>query len=205
MAGLCDCGNEPPGSLKAICKFNFKEEITWTTTSTPPNVETVRQSVVRSPQRSARKHAVALRLSDATVLVTFKCYKLSYNQALNELAVNAEDIWFQQDGATAHTAGQTINLLHELFPGHIISHRGDIPWPARSPDLAPCDFFLRGHLKAEVYKHRPHTLDELKTAIREEIAAIPPVVTARVTNFRKRLDACIESQGHHMDDVVFHK
>jgi hypothetical protein len=74
-----------------------------------------------------------------------------------------------------------------------------IPWPARSPDLAPCDFFLWGHLKAEVYKHRPHTLDELKTAI-------PPDMTARMmNNFRKRLDACIRSQGRHMDDIVFHK
>jgi hypothetical protein len=44
-------------------------------------------------------------------------------------------------------------------------------------------------LKAEVYKHRPHTLEELKTAIREEIAAIPPEMTARVmNNFRKYLD-----------------
>jgi hypothetical protein len=99
-----------------------------------------------------------------------------------------------------------MDLLRGLFLGHIISHRGDIPWPARSPDLAPCDFFLWGHLKAEVYKHRPHTLDELKTAIREEIAAIPPDMTARVmNNFRKRLDDCIRSQGRHMDDIVFHK
>jgi hypothetical protein len=58
-------------------------------------------------------------------------------------------------------------------------------------------------LKAEVYKHRAHTLDELKTAIREEITAIPPDMTARVINFRKRLDVCIRSQGHHMDDTVF--
>jgi hypothetical protein len=58
----------------------------------------------------------------------------------------------------------------------------------------------------EVYKHGPHTLDELKTAIREEIAAIPPDMTARVmNNFRKRLDACIRSQGRHMDDIIFHK
>jgi hypothetical protein len=66
-------------------------------------------------------------------------------------------------------------------------------------DLAPCNFFPCGHLKAEVYKHRPHTLDELKTAI-------PPDMTAKVmNNLRKRLDVCIRSQGRHMDDIVFHK
>lgn len=122
---------------------------------------------------------------------------------LNKLAVDAEDIWFQQDGATAHTARLTMDLLRGLFPGHIISHCGDIPWPARLPDLARCNFFLWGHLKAEVYKHRPHTLDELQTAIREEIVAIPPDMTARVmNNFRKRLNVCIRSQGRHMDDIV---
>jgi hypothetical protein len=49
-------------------------------------------------------------------------------------------------------------------------------------------------------------MDELKTAIQEEIAAIPPDMTARVmNNFRKRLDVCIRSQRHHMDDIIFHK
>ncbi|PNF44123.1 hypothetical protein B7P43_G03188 [Cryptotermes secundus] len=96
-------------------------------------------------------------------------------------------------------------MLVQVEP-NAISHRGDIPWPARSPDLAPCDFFLWAHLKAEVYKHRPHALGELKTAIREETAAIPPDMTARVkNNFRKRLDICIRSQGRHKDDIVFHK
>ena len=73
---------------------------------------------------------------------------------LNELAADAEDIWFQQDGATVYTAQEQC-VTWELFPRHIISHRDDIPWPARSPDLAPSNFFLWGYLKEEVYKHRP--------------------------------------------------
>ena len=77
---------------------------------------------------------------------------------LNELAADAEDIWFQQGGTTAHTAQRTMRYLRELFPRHIISHRGDIPWPAQSPDLAPCNFFLWGSLKGEIYKHRPHNI-----------------------------------------------
>jgi hypothetical protein len=59
-------------------------------------------------------------------------------------------VWFQHDGATAHTARGSMGVLREMFPGRLISLRGDIPWPARSPDLASCDFFLWGHLKAEV-------------------------------------------------------
>ena len=60
---------------------------------------------------------------------------------LNELAADVENIWFQQDGATVHTVQRTMLYLRELFPRHIISHRGDNHWPAQSPDLAPYDFF----------------------------------------------------------------
>ena len=45
------------------------------------------------------------------------------------------DVWFQQDGATAHTARDTMQLLREHFPERLISLR-------RDPDLTPCDFFL---------------------------------------------------------------
>jgi hypothetical protein len=60
-----------------------------------------------------------------------------------------------------------------MFPGKLISMRGDVGWPAHSPDLAPCDFFLCGYLKSKVYTHRPENLQALKDAIRWEIAAIP--------------------------------
>ena len=68
-------------------------------------------------------------------------------------AMQLEDTWFQQDGATAHTAMITMNCLRQIFPGRLISLRGDVNWPARSPDLAPCDFFLWGY--------RPNTLEDL--------------------------------------------
>lgn len=51
------------------------------------------------------------------------------------------DFWFQQDGATAHTSRASMAVLREHFPERLISIRGDLEWPARSPDLSPCDFF----------------------------------------------------------------
>jgi len=117
---------------------------------------------------------------------------------------DAEDFWFQQDGATAHTAHRSLEILREMFPRRLISLRGDIGWTARSPDLIPCDFFLWGYLKAEVYKHRPQTLKALKDAIREEGAAIPPEMTNIVMeNFRERLRQCIANNGRHLSDVIF--
>ena len=42
-------------------------------------------------------------------------------------------------------------------------------WPARSPDMAPCNFYLWGRLKNAMYKTNPCTLEELKRNIHDEI------------------------------------
>jgi hypothetical protein len=52
-------------------------------------------------------------------------------------------VWFQQNVAI-HMARGSVGALWEKFPGRLISLRGDIPWPARSPNLAACDSFSRG-------------------------------------------------------------
>jgi hypothetical protein len=52
-----------------------------------------------------------------------------------------ENVWFQQDGATAHTTRRSLGILREMFPGHVVSFRGDIGWAPRSPHLTPFDFF----------------------------------------------------------------
>lgn len=116
----------------------------------------------------------------------------------------AENVWFQQDGATSHTSRRSLGILREMFPGHVVSLRGDIGWPPRSPDLTPCDFFLWGYLKAQVYQHRPQTLEALKEAITQEVAAIPPEMTRRVIeNYRERLNQCINNEGRHLSNVIF--
>jgi hypothetical protein len=70
--------------------------------------------------------------------------------------------------------------------------------------LTPCNIFLWGYLKVEVYKHRPQTLKALKNAIREEVAAIPPDMTYIVMeNFRERLRQYIANNGRHLSNVIF--
>ena len=98
----------------------------------------------------------------------------------------------------------SLGVLRELFPGRLISLRGDVGWPARSPDLSPCDFFLWGYLKEKVFKHRPRSLEDLKERIRQEIDATPPEITRRVmTNFRERLQQCVTNNGRHTSDMIF--
>jgi len=94
-----------------------------------------------------------------TVTVTSDCYIEMLENFLRPLLeeMDVVDAWFQQDGATAHTARRSTQDLREMFPGKLISPRGDVGWPAHSPDLAHCDFFLWGYLKSKVYTHRPES------------------------------------------------
>lgn len=48
------------------------------------------------------------------------------------IGLDMRRIWFQQDGATCHTARQTIDLLKTKFGNRIISRNGPINWPSRS-------------------------------------------------------------------------
>ena len=77
-----------------------------------------------------------------------------------------EEKFFQQDGATSHTARDSVAVVRNLFPNHVISIYGDITWPARSPNLSACDFFPWGYLKTQVLKApAPHTVQVLKHRI----------------------------------------
>lgn len=112
--------------------------------------------------------------------------------------------WFQQDGATSHTADVSLAVCRRIFPGHLISRRGDINWPARSPDLTAPDYFLWGFLKSRVYCRKPRNIEELKEAIRLEVREIPHIMLQRVmANFIKRLEECIEMGGGHLTRSIF--
>lgn len=117
-----------------------------------------------------------------------------------------EDTWYQQDGATSHTTRGAISALQELFPDHIISRRGDIEWPPRSPDLSPCDYFLWGYLKHKVFADKPRSIQELKEQIREKITNIPlEMLHGVMQNFTDRLQECVQKRGEHLPGVIFKK
>ncbi|GFT99579.1 uncharacterized protein TNCV_114621 [Trichonephila clavipes] len=87
---------------------------------------------------------------------------------------DVQELWFQQDGATCHTARATIDLLKDTFGDRLISRFGPVNWPPRSCDLTPLDYFLWGYVKSLVYVDYPQTLDHLEDNIRHVIADIRP-------------------------------
>jgi uncharacterized protein (DUF1800 family) len=108
--------------------------------------------------------------------------------------------WFQQDGATAHTANNSTKLLNEIFSELLISRN---LWPPPSPDRTPPDFYLWGAAKSAVYRDRPHTLNELKTAITAYIRNILQTDLQKVfANKIKRVQACTDARGHRFQQLL---
>ncbi|GFV26198.1 transposable element Tc3 transposase [Trichonephila clavipes] len=110
------------------------------------------------------------------------------------------ELWFQQDGATCHTARATIDLLKDTFGDRLISRFGPVNWPPRSCDLTPLDYFLWGYVNAD----KPQTLDHLEDNIRHVIANIRPQMLEKVIeNWTSRLDYIRASRGSHMPEIIF--
>jgi len=71
---------------------------------------------------------------------------------------------FQQDGAPAHRARETVKLLKVKMPDFIPPNL----WLPNSPDLNPVDYKIWGLLEEQVYKTSIKDVDELRRRIAEE-------------------------------------
>ncbi|GFV65613.1 putative transposable element [Trichonephila clavipes] len=114
------------------------------------------------------------------------------------------ELWFQQDGATYHTARATMDLLKDTFGDSLISRFGPVKWPPRSCDLTPLDYFLWGYEKSLVYADKPQTFDHLEDNIRHVIADIRPQMLEKVIeNWTSILDYIRTSRGSPMPEIIF--
>ncbi|GFX41473.1 putative transposable element [Trichonephila clavipes] len=115
-----------------------------------------------------------------------------------------QELWFQQDGATSHTARATIDLLKDTFGDRLISRFGPVNWPPRSCDLTPLDYFLWDYVKSLIYTDNPQTLDHLEDSICRVIADIRPQMLEKVIeNWTSRLDYIRASRGSPMPEIIF--
>ncbi|GFU68143.1 hypothetical protein TNCV_248071 [Trichonephila clavipes] len=89
---------------------------------------------------------------------------------------DVQELWFQQDGATCHTARAAIDILKDTF----------------------------GYVKSLVYADKPQTLDHLEDNIRGVIADIRPQMLEKVIeNWTSRLDYIRASRGSPMPEIIF--
>ena len=131
----------------------------------------------------------------------------SYHQMLEDsiipqiLDMNNNHVIFMQDGAPPHYANMVRDLLDNTFPGRWIGRRGPYDWPARSPDLTPCDFFLWGWAKDQVYQREPQTIDQLEEAIHDVISNVPVEFLRKtvVEEVPRRLQKLTENGGGYVE------
>ena len=115
------------------------------------------------------------------------------------------NIWFQQDGATCHTAEATFDVLRPVFEDRIISRRADVVWPPRNCDLTSLNYYLWGAVKDTCYADKPETINALKTNIREAIGEIQlHGIDNVLKNCTDRVGYCMASRGSHLNEMIFH-
>ena len=113
---------------------------------------------------------------------------------------NSDRLIFMQDGAPPHFSRDVQEWLNNNFTGRWIGRRGAIDWPARSPDLTPCDFFLWGWAKEQVYKENPQTIDELEASVNQVLKNVPlDFLRHTIENVPKRLQKLVEEEGGYVE------
>ncbi|PNF27171.1 hypothetical protein B7P43_G07842 [Cryptotermes secundus] len=100
-----------------------------------------------------------------------------------------------------HYAFQTSEKLHLILAldWMCCCKWGDnhlLPWPPRSPDLTPCDFFLWGFVKDNIY------VPPLPTSIHELHDWITHALQAITADMLHCVDVCCVTQGAHIEDYV---
>lgn len=113
---------------------------------------------------------------------------------------------FQHDGCPAHFRLTIRNYLDATFPGNWIGRGGPIPWPARSPDLTPMDYYVWGHMKTLVYQDGEPVVNAEELRRRIVIAAETIKLNLRTTvvktELRKRMRICTRNQGGHFENLL---
>ena len=104
------------------------------------------------------------------------------------------------DGTPPHFALSVRAWLDQKFLERGLGRRGSHEWPARSPDLTPCDFFLWGWAKEEVYQAKPHTMEKLEARIRNVITSVPhEFLQKTVHSIPSRLRKLVVAAGTYIE------
>jgi len=114
-------------------------------------------------------------------------------------SVSGDCFVFQQDGAPAHRARDTVELLGALTPDFIPP---DL-WPPNSLDLNPVDYSIWSVMQEKVYQTHIANIDELKHRLVQMWAELDQRHTAAaVGKWRRRLSACVKAQWEYFEHLL---
>ena len=135
---------------------------------------------------------------------------------LVRLGYDLDTLWWQQDGAPAHTAHATLELLQQWFGNRIIS-RGleGRAWPGCSPDITPMDYFVWGVMKNAIFRPRdshgtlrpwkPVNRFDLTVRIYDALSTITVAMCERaIRGVFHRCGELVINGGHHVNGLNVH-
>ena len=110
---------------------------------------------------------------------------------------------FIQDGALPLISCAK-GILKTHFPEkRVISHHFTYPWPPRTPDLIPCEFWLWRHLKHLVSRENPRTSPDLKDCISQHVRSISPNTQRSAVEYTLlQIQIVADNNGNHVKHVL---
>ena len=116
----------------------------------------------------------------------------------------SQNWFFNKMERPPHWAKRVRDCLNDRLPHRWIGRGGprdsNIPWPPRSPDLTPMDFFVWGFIKSKVYTKNYRNLVDLKAAIRSAFQLITKqMVSDTLDNLERRLQLVVLNGGRHVE------
>jgi DNA-binding Lrp family transcriptional regulator len=111
---------------------------------------------------------------------------------LPEIRLFSDYYTFQQDGAPAHRARETVELLGKETPDFI----PPTLWPPNSPDLNPVDYQIWSVMQERVYRTKVRDIEDLRQRIVQVWDDFDQgIIDASVKQWRMRLRACVAANG----------
>ncbi|CAL1265239.1 unnamed protein product, partial [Larinioides sclopetarius] len=171
---LCDVQPDECGQLRSYADKNNMVRAARTLLSSVTRVLLLADTVVVK-QLIATKDRVSISLSRLEHAPNFTEFVKAFSQFGSEMVELAHLTGDRQnDGAPPHFSLSVRKALNGKYPDSWIGRDGPIPWPARSPDLTPLDFFFWGYIKNIVYSERIADISHLKRRIIAAIETVTP-------------------------------
>ena len=106
---------------------------------------------------------------------------------------------FQQDGAPANCARDTVRFLERLTPYFIPPTLR----PPNSPDLKPVDYKIWGLFQERIYKTKVRDVEDLSERILKAWDELElSIMDTSVNQWRERHSACVAAQGGHIEQLL---
>lgn len=125
---------------------------------------------------------------------------------LEDVSLNIrQNLWFLHDGCPAHFSRNVRDFLDTNYEDHWIGRGGPVAWPARSPDMNPCDYCVWGYIKSSVYSVPIQNRAQLWLRIQDACNEFRNNfgIFARIRrSLSKRVNLCIETNGHHIEHLL---